>query len=385
MSAPTDAKTPPSRDALQALLRDAALQYRRNLHANAAAQAYLRNRGIDEPIAERYGLGFARPAWRDLGEVLAPHSDETVLASGLLVCHGAAQAAVAVGGLRAAAGDAHRFDRFRNRLMFPIRDLDGAVVGFGGRYLGEGDAHAKYLNSPQSEVFHKRELLYGLYEAKEAIQDGADAVIVEGYVDVLAAQQAGVAGAVGSLGTACTAAQLEALLAVGAKRVVFCFDGDAAGRQAAERALATVLPLASDGRSFAFAVLAEGHDPDSLVREQGAAALQRALGAAQPLRLAALEQLVRGCDLRWAEGRTRFAARAAQAWRSMPAGAERDWLEARVRDVLQSGEPWVREYLEARSACESGAAGAVLDRAGSAAARPMRQQQVWGRAHAPAA
>jgi DNA primase len=173
------------------LLRDAARHFWRNLGASSQAQAYLGARGIQPATARRYGLGFAQPAWRDLGEVLQRYDDATALASGLLVCGG--------GGVH--APKAHRFDRFRNRLLFPIRDLAGKVVGFGGRFLGdEGGpkgAHAKYLNSPESEVFRKRELLYGLYEAQQAILESGEAVVVEGYVDVLSAQQAWGRGAVG--------------------------------------------------------------------------------------------------------------------------------------------------------------------------------------------
>jgi DNA primase len=318
-------------DSVQQLLREASAHFRRSLVQTEIAGQYLRSRGIEEGTARRYGLGFARPAWRDLGEMLVRYTDAAVLQSGLVACAGNGP-------------KARRFDRFRNRLMFPIRDAHGAVVGFGGRFVGDSDGHAKYLNSPESDLFRKRELVYGLYEAKRAMRAGAGIVVMEGYVDVLAAQQAGVAGAVGSLGTACTAAQLEALFALG-RRVVFCFDGDAAGREAAERALKTVLPLASDGRSVAFALLPDGHDPDSLVRERGAPALHQVLADAKPLREALLGHAAVGCDLRWPEGRSRLAARAAEAWRMLPAGAQRDWLEARVRDVMQSGEPWVREYL----------------------------------------
>lgn len=375
------------------LLRDAARHFWRNLGASSQAQAYLGARGIQPATARRYGLGFAQPAWRDLGEVLQRYDDATALASGLLVCGG--------GGVH--APKAHRFDRFRNRLLFPIRDLAGKVVGFGGRFLGdEGGpkgAHAKYLNSPESEVFRKRELLYGLYEAQQAILESGEAVVVEGYVDVLSAQQAGVRGAVGSLGTACTAAQLEALIALGAKRIVFCFDGDAAGRQAATRALATLLPLARDERAFAFVALPDGHDPDSLVREQGAQAMLAAVAAAKPLREMLLEQLAVGCDLRWAEGRVRFAARASDAWRALPAGDLRNWLEARVRDVMQTSAPWVREYLQGhgtrRSARDTGGEpepeGEAQDRAPRCRARPLACRP-WragapagGRAHAQAA
>jgi len=313
------------------LLAQARGYFARQLASSAMVGGYLHSRGISGEIAQRFGLGYARPRWRDLVHILQRFDDSTALASGLLVCHGDE------------AGNV-RFDRFRDRVMFPIRNLDGRVAGFGGRAIGAGCAVAKYINSPEGPVFRKRELVYGLYEAQEAIRAGATAVMMEGYLDVLTSVQAGMVGAVGSLGTSCSAAQLEQVFALGS-RLVFCFDGDPAGRAAVQRALATVLPLATDERSIAFAVLPDGHDPDSLVRKRGAAALHAAIAEAVPLRSFLLDQLSEGCDFRWAEGRAQFLARAAVAWAALPVDRLRSWLEARTRDVLQTADNWVREYL----------------------------------------
>lgn len=238
--------------AVSELLAGAANHYSSALRASPKAVDYLRGRGVGGAIASRFGLGYARPGWDGLSELLKDFEMETITASGL----------------RVESTTGGHFDYFRDRIMFPVRDISGKTVGFGGRVLGSTDAGAKYINSPEGVLFQKRNLLYGLYEAQASIQAEGVAVVVEGYLDVVSLSQAGFPAAVGTMGTACTAAQIETLLKFTSK-IVFCFDGDGAGYRAALRALETALPYAEDHREFSFVFLPSEHDPDSFVREYG--------------------------------------------------------------------------------------------------------------------
>jgi DNA primase len=297
---------------IQALLNDAAAHYRAALRRCPEARRYLLQRGIGSAVAARFGLGYARPAWRDLGNVLQAYDHATVLASGLVV-----------GKEDPSEGEARRFDRFRSRLMFPICDRAGRLAGFGGRVLdGPGP---KYLNSPEGPTFRKRELLYGLHEAEAAIRAAGLAVVVEGYFDVLSLAQAGFAASVGTLGTACAAGQVTLLLSI-TSNVVFCFDADAAGWRAAAKALQTVLPLASADRAFRFMFLPPGHDPDSFVRAHGVEAFQARLDAAASLSDFVIERVTAGCEMHYAEGRARCSFLARPYWQALPAGAVKDAL-----------------------------------------------------------
>ena len=296
---------------VHALLADAAAHYRDALRASPQAVRYLLGRGISGATAARFGLGFARPKWRDLGPVLQRYDEGTTLASGLL----------------AVSGDgphARRFDRFRDRLMFPIRNRAGGVAGFGGRVI-VGEGGPKYLNSPEGVAFRKGELLYGLYEAQHAIQVDGLAVLVEGYLDVVSVAQSGFAPVVGMLGTTCSREQISELLTL-APRLVFCFDGDKAGQRAAERALKTVLPLASDTCTIEFVLLPEDHDPDSFVRAHGLEGFQAALASATPLADFLIQCASAGCDLQYPEGRARCAHRARPLWHLLPDGNVRSSL-----------------------------------------------------------
>ena len=299
---------------VHALNADVAAHWRAALQATPLAMQYLRARGIGGAVAARFGLGYARPAWRDLGEVLARHSDEAVLASGLLVATDNG----------ATSGSARRFDRFRDRIVFPILTREGSIAGFGGRVLGVGE-QPKYLNSPEGIAFTKGSLLYGLFEAERAIGLEGSALVVEGYMDVVSLAQAGVDNAVATLGTSCRREQLAELLAL-TERLVFCFDGDTAGRAAAARALRAVLPFATGSKQFGFVFLPDGHDPDSFVRQLGAGDFRAAAEAAMPLSAFLVEQASTGCDLRDAEGRARCAAQARVMWHEMPDGVARDAL-----------------------------------------------------------
>jgi DNA primase len=305
---------------VHALQADAAAHWRAALRESPHAVDYLRRRGIRGAIATRFGLGYARARWRDLAEVLECHSAEAVDASGLL--------AGKTGGT-----DARRFDRFRGRIMFPIRDRAGNVAGFGGRVLDDAD-QPKYLNSPEGVAFHKGRLLYGLFEAEAGIRAEGLAVVVEGYLDVVSLTQGGFGAAVATLGTACRREQIEALLAL-TRSVVFCFDGDTAGRAAAARALEMVLPLATDARRFRFMLLPSEHDPDSFVRAHGLEAWRAALESSLSLSAFLIEHVQSGCDLRYAEGRAQCSARARPLWHAMADSLARQALLEHCAAVLR--------------------------------------------------
>ena len=251
------------------MLAKAAEGYRRQLKASARAIAYLKGRGLSGEIAARFGLGYAPEGWRGLASVFASYDDPLLEESGLVIAR--AEDEPAEGGEPAAG---KRYDRFRDRIMFPIRAVQGAVIGFGGRVLDRGEP--KYLNSPETPVFSKGRELYGLFEARTAIRQRGYALVVEGYMDVVALAQSGFGNAVATLGTACTAEHVQKLVRF-TDAVVFSFDGDAAGRRAAARALEASLPHATDTRSFRFLFLPTEHDPDSFVRELGAAAFEQAV------------------------------------------------------------------------------------------------------------
>jgi DNA primase len=247
-----------------ALLLTAAKFYRAELRNAPHAIDYLKGRGLTGAVAARFGIGYAPEGWQPLARAFSNY-DEAALEQAGLVIRGDAQ---------------KRYDRFRDRIMFPIHDSRGRVIGFGGRVLGEGEP--KYLNSPETALFSKGRELYGLYLARSAIRDAGRVVVVEGYMDVVALAQHGVEYAVATLGTATTPVHAQKLFRL-TDSVVFCFDGDAAGRKAAWRALENTLPVLQDGKDARFLFLPDGQDPDDFVRARGKAAFEAALEAATPL------------------------------------------------------------------------------------------------------
>src|SRR5439155_20033865 len=269
---------------------------------------YLKRRGLTGEIAARFGLGYAPAGWRTLAGVFPQYDDAVLEESGLVIAQGDDEA------------ERKRYDRFRDRIMFPIRSVQGEVIGFGGRVLDSGEP--KYLNSPETPVFVKGRELYGLHEARQALRAKGYALVVEGYMDVVALAQLGFENAVATLGTACTEEHVRKLLRF-TESVVFSFDGDAAGRRAAGRALEASLPHAGDTRSFRFLFLPPEHDPDSFIRELGAEAFEAAVQAAVPLSRQLLETAREGCDLGTAEGRARMLAQAKPLWSALPDGALR--------------------------------------------------------------
>ncbi len=269
---------------LTELLLHAAKFYRTALKEAPRAIDYLKDRGLTGPIAVRFGIGYAPDEWQPLARVFPDYQDKALETAGLVV-----------------AGDAgKRYDRFRDRIMFPIHDASGRVVGFGGRVVDKGEP--KYLNSPETPLFSKGRELYGLFQARQAIRAAGKVVVVEGYMDVVALAQHDVEYAVATLGTATTAAHVQKLFRL-TDTVVFCFDGDEAGRRAAWRALENALAWLADGKNAKFLFLPDGADPDDYIRRRGSAAFEGLVGEAVPLSDFLLSELAMRHPPTSAEGR----------------------------------------------------------------------------------
>jgi DNA primase len=304
------------RKTLGEVLSQAAEFYRSQLKASPRAVQYLKQRGLTGAIAARFGLGFAPPGWKTLAGVFPRYDDPALEEAGLVRQRETESPAEGDASPRSAEGG--RYDWFRDRVMFPIRAVSGEVIGFGGRVLD--DSKPKYINSPETPVFSKGRELYGLFEARQALRDKGYALVVEGYMDVVALAQSGFPNAVATLGTACTADHVQKLFRF-TDAVVFSFDGDSAGRRAAGRALEAALPHASDLRSVRFLFLPPEHDPDSYVRELGPAAFEQQVAQAVPLSRQLIEHAADGADLATAEGRARLLAQARPLWNLLPDGA----------------------------------------------------------------
>lgn len=282
----------------------------------SVAREYLQKRGLSEEIMARFGIGFAYDSWDALKQHLSQH--------------GVSEAVQVEYGLLVQREDTGRsYDRFRHRVMFPIRDWKGRTVGFGGRVLD--DAKPKYLNSPETPVFHKGRELYGLYEARQHNDRLTRIVVVEGYMDVVALAQHDITNVVATLGTAATEDHLRRLYRM-VNEVVFCFDGDDAGRRAAQRALEHALPVMIDGRQARFLFLPEGEDPDSLVRKEGAEAFERRVQCASALSEFIFDQARLGLDLKHVEGRERFVNAVLQQLQPLPEGLLRTLLVKELSD-----------------------------------------------------
>jgi DNA primase len=270
---------------LYELMQTATRYYREQLKQSPRAIDYLKRRGLSGEVAARFGIGYAPEAWQNLNGVSASYQDASLVETGLVI-----------------EGDSgKRYDRFRDRIMFPIINARGQVIGFGGRILDSGEP--KYLNSPETVLFEKGHELYGLFQAQKAIRSHQQVVVVEGYMDVVALAQHGVEYAVATLGTATTPYHVQKLLRV-AEQVVFCFDGDAAGQRAAWRALENSLPHLVDGKRIGFLFLPKEHDPDSYIREFGTEAFEQLLQDSLPLSGYLLRELSAKVDLHTQEGRS---------------------------------------------------------------------------------
>ena len=288
------------------ILAKAADHYKQQLKASPRAIEYLKGRGLSGEIAARFALGWSPEGWRTLASCFPRYDDPLLAESGMVIVSGDDPATQ------------KRYDRFRERIMFPIRNVKGEVIAFGGRVLDKGEP--KYLNSPETPVFSKGRELYGLFEARQGLRDKGYVLVTEGYMDVVALAQLGFPNAVATLGTACTAEHVHKLLRF-TEKVIFSFDGDAAGRRAAGRALEAALPHASDTRSFRFLFLPKEHDPDSYVREHGAKAFEQYVQDALPLSQQLIEVAQHDCDMNTAEGRARMLAQAKPLWSALPEGA----------------------------------------------------------------
>ena len=312
------------------------------------ARQYLERRGLSPEVQQTFGIGFAPNDW----EALKRHLTERGIGDAVQVEYGL---------LVHREESGRTYDRFRDRVMFPIRDVKGRTIAFGGRVLG--DAKPKYLNSPETPVFHKGRELYGLYEARQADHRLERVVIVEGYTDVVALAQFGIRNAVATLGTSTSEEHLTRLFRM-VSEVVFCFDGDRAGRQAASRALETVLPLMIDGRQVRFLFLPEGEDPDTLVRREGAEAFQDRITCANPLSEFLFDQAAAGRDLARIEDRERYASQVLAALARLPEGV--------LRSLMLS-------ELSRRTGVEASSFGTLLARAKSAAVESARDRETASR------
>jgi DNA primase len=308
--------------ALSEAMTQATQFYRQQLRGARHAIDYLKGRGLTGEVAAKYGIGYAPDGWDSLRGVFADYDDDALVEAGLVIDKSDEQ-----GSTR------KRYDRFRDRIMFPIRNTKGQVIGFGGRVLGVGEP--KYLNSPETPLFQKGSELYGLFEARQAIRDRGYALVTEGYMDVVALAQFGFEQAVATLGTACTPVHVQKLLRQ-TDQVIFSFDGDAAGRRAARRALEACLPHATDNRILKFLFLPTEHDPDSYIREHGNAAFEQMVHESTPLSQFLIAQITEDKDLTTAEGRARAQYDAKPMLQAMPASALRLQLLRQLAQITDS-------------------------------------------------
>jgi len=312
----------------QQILDTAHAHYQRGLKASPAAISYLKQRGLSGSIAARFGLGWTGGDRRGLAAVFPHYEDPLLVESGLVI----------------EAEDGRRYDRFRERIMFPIRNTRGNIIGFGGRLIAKGEP--KYLNSPETAVFSKGRELYGLWEARAAVRTEGCVLVVEGYMDVVGLAQRGIEHAVATLGTATTPEHVQKLLRL-SNKVVFSFDGDKAGRRAAWRALQVCLPLLRDDASIRFLFLPQEHDPDSYVREFGAEAFRASLAEADPLSRFMLDELASHHAMDEAEGRAACVHEAKPLLALMPAGTLRMQIEREFARLVKLTPEELAGMLEA--------------------------------------
>ena len=345
-------RKPESGPDLYAIMERACDYYREQLKNAPRAIEYLKSRGLTGRIAARFGIGYAPDGWQNLESVFPDYGGKALKEAGLVVD--------GEGG--------RRYDRFRDRIIFPILDQRGSVIAFGGRVLGEGEtgegegkgsSGPKYLNSPETALFEKGRELYGLVQARSAIRTAGCVIVVEGYMDVVALAQHGIEYAVATLGTATSPMHVQKLLRQ-TDEVVFCFDGDAAGRKAAWHALEVSLPCLADNKTVRFLFLPTEHDPDSFVRNKGAGAFEKGLGEARPLSEFFLDELKARGDMRTLEGRARLVHEAKPLLQQISARALQLQLLKAVADSAGMAQEEAAQLTEIR---------AVRGGAGSAPAR----------------
>jgi len=334
---------------LYPLLARIAQFYGSQLQRNARASSYAAQRGLAPETIERFGIGYANDSWNEVLRRFGASEREqsALLAAGLIIerersdgVSGSAAGSES-GGNGGGGGDRY-YDRFRDRLMFPIRDTRGRVIAFGGRVIGAGEP--KYLNSPETVLFHKGKELYGLYETRLARRSLKRLLVVEGYMDVVRLHQAGVIDAVATLGTATTPEHLRRAFRL-VSEVVFCFDGDRAGRAAAWRALQQALPEARAGRELRFLFLPDGEDPDSLVGREGGEAFAARLDSALPLSEYLVAQLGEQADVSHADGKAHFVALVRPLLEKIAAGVYRELLLDRVAAAIGLPAERLQQWL----------------------------------------
>ena len=327
---PRDENQRPARryDELFQLMQRVEKHYQEELKKHPPAVDYLKARGIDGATAKRFGIGFAPSGWSHLLDKFGTSKEATdrLLALGLII----------------RKDNGKHYDRFRERIMFPIRDSRGRCIGFGGRVLGQEEP--KYLNSPETVLFHKGSELYGLYEARQALRNIERLVIVEGYMDVVGLARHGIDFAAATLGTATTDEHLKRLFRV-SDEVHFCFDGDRAGRAAAWRALETALPQIREGRQIRFVFLPEGQDPDSYVQTNAAAGFEKAMDEALELSEYFVEELASQVDMESLDGRARLAELAKLLVGRIPPGVYRELLIERLAESVGLAAPKLQAIL----------------------------------------
>ena len=352
-------------DELFDLMQEVERFYQSELKAHEPAVEYLKARGIDGATAKRFGIGYAPAGWSRLLDKFGTSTEaiERLLAVGMIV----------------RKDNGSHYDRFRDRLMFPIRDSRGRTIAFGGRVFGNEDP--KYLNSPETVLFHKGRELYGLYEARQALRNIERIVVVEGYMDVVALARHGIDFAAATLGTATTDEHLNRLFRL-CDEIFFCFDGDRAGRAAAWRALETVLPQAKDGRQIRFVFLPDDQDPDTFVRANGASAFEAALDQGVAMSDFLVEELAAQIDLESVDGRARLAELARPLIGRVPQGIYRVLLTERLAAAIDLPAAKLEALLSAgkRQATDTkrGLAGSSARRTGSR--RSSRELSVVRRA-----
>ena len=317
----------PRLPALSELMARASRYYYEQLKRSEKAIAYLKQRGVSGEIAQRFGIGYAPDGWQNLAAVFEDYSASGLQQAGLVIRN----------------EQGRLYDRFRDRVMFPIVNPKGDVIAFGGRVLGEGEP--KYLNSPETPLFEKGRELFGLPQARQALREKNTAIVVEGYMDVVALAQHGVGNAVATLGTATTGTHVQKLMRQ-VDRVVFCFDGDAAGRKAAWRALENSLDALPEQKSVGFVFLPEPEDPDSYVRAHGTAAFERLVAQAMPLSEFMLKELASRCDMTSAEGRARLVAEAKPLLARLQTPLLRLQLVKRLAEASGFSQPEVEKLCD---------------------------------------
>lgn len=323
------------RQSLYQLMEQLSAFYQQSLHQSHGTQArnYLQQRGLSDDVIRHFAIGFAPAGWDNALKRFGRDTDS--------------RAALNDAGMLVTNDQGRTYDRFRERVMFPIRDKRGRVIAFGGRVLGDGVP--KYLNSPETEVFHKGRQLYGLYEAQQSHANPQRLLVVEGYMDVVALAQYGIDYAVASLGTSTTAEHIQ-LLFRATDNVVCCYDGDRAGREAAWRALETALPYLNDGRQLRFMFLPDGEDPDTLVRKEGKDAFEQRMELAQPLSTFLFETLMPQVDLSSPDGRAKLSTLALPLITQVPGEALRLYLRQELGKKLGIPDEFQLEKLLSKQA-----------------------------------